>query len=94
MLGGTYSLSYRYDSVLPVVHAYGFFWRYRAIKDIAQITSYRDAIGAPCIRAQTVMTDVRNIKTNADDNAGKRACRNLRRNEPRQRAKKYRIGPT
>ena len=28
-----------------------FFWRYRAIKDIAQITSYRDAIGAPCIRA-------------------------------------------
>ena len=23
------------------------FWRYRAIKDIAQITSYRDAIGAP-----------------------------------------------
>ena len=36
---------YRYDRVLPAVHAYGFFWRYRAIKDIAQITSYRDAIG-------------------------------------------------
>ena len=47
MIGG----SYRYDSVLPAVHAYGFFLRYRAIKDIAQITSYRDAIGAPCIRA-------------------------------------------
>ena len=44
---------YRYDRVLPAVHAYGFFWRYRVIKDIAQITSYRDAIGAPCIRAQT-----------------------------------------
>ena len=37
---------------LPAVHAYGFFWRHRAIKDIAQITSYRDAVGAPCIRAQ------------------------------------------
>ena len=30
------------------------FLRYRAIKDIAQITSYRDAIGAPCIRAQKI----------------------------------------
>ena len=32
-------------------HAYGFFWRCRAINDIAHLTSYRDAIGVPCIRA-------------------------------------------
>ena len=46
MLGGTYRVigtieSYRRSAI----HAYGFFWRYRAIKDIAHITSYRDAIG-------------------------------------------------
>ena len=33
-------------------HAYGFFWRCRAINDITHLTSYRDAIGVPCIRAQ------------------------------------------
>ena len=32
-------------------HAYGFFWRCRAIYDIAHLTSYRVAIGVPCIRA-------------------------------------------
>ena len=32
-------------------YAYGFFWRCRAINDIAHLTSYRDAIGVPCIRA-------------------------------------------
>ena len=35
-------------------HAYGFFWRCRAINDIAHLTSYRDAIGVPCIRALVV----------------------------------------
>ena len=33
-------------------YAYGFFWRCRAINDIAHLTSYRDAIGVPCIQAQ------------------------------------------
>ena len=32
-------------------YAYGFFWRCRAIDDIAHLTSYRDVIGVPCIRA-------------------------------------------
>ena len=36
-------------------HAYGFFLRCRAINDIAHLTSYRDAIGVPCIRAQVTV---------------------------------------
>ena len=55
MGGGTY----RYDRVLPVGHAYGFFWRCRAINDIAHLTSYRDAIGVPCIRALNLGLEIR-----------------------------------
>ena len=40
------------DRVLPAAHAYRFLLRYQAINDIAHLKSYRDAIGAPCIRAQ------------------------------------------
>ena len=41
-------------------HAYGFFWRCRAINDIAHLTSYRDAIGVPCIRAQPFILNEHN----------------------------------
>ena len=54
MLGGTFRFICTIESYRRSAsggHAYGFVWRYRAIKDIAQISSYRDAIGAPCIRA-------------------------------------------
>ena len=47
-----------YDRVLPVGHAYGFFWRCRAINDIAHLTCYRDAIGVPCIRAASFFSGV------------------------------------
>ena len=32
------------------------------IKDIAQITSYRDAIGAPCIRALQYIGDIQCLR--------------------------------
>ena len=53
--GGTYRVI---GTIGPVGHAYGFFWRCRAINDIAHLTSYRDAIGVPCIRAQHVVVEI------------------------------------
>ena len=52
MLGGTYRVIGTIESYRRSMHT-DFFGGtvYWAIKDISHITSYRDAIGAPCIRA-------------------------------------------
>ena len=58
-------------------HAYGFFWRCRAINDIAHLTSYRDAIGVPCIRAQSVIKYYNNVPyvSVADSGGGAQGAR-------------------
>ena len=57
LLVGSRLAVYRMAVVIGTIGSYqwamhtDFFWNCRAINDIAHLTSYRDAIGVPCIRA-------------------------------------------